>query len=73
MSNEKVPTPVDTLPAFNREDLWQYFPNRTREKRQPGLVINLHAILASRAWLNNYTSRNPKPPSLFGNVAGSVS
>ena len=35
--------------VLRKETLWQYFPNRTRAKRQSGLVMILHEIFAKRA------------------------
>ncbi|CAL9241215.1 unnamed protein product, partial [Arabidopsis halleri] len=38
----------------------------TLEKVQSGKCKILQACLAKRAWLNNWISRKPSPPSVFG-------
>ena len=47
---------------------WQYFPNKTRARRQLGSVTMRHASFANRAWLNNCISLSPSPPIALGVV-----
>lgn len=47
---------------------WQYLPLRILASRQEGFVRIRQAFFARRAWLNIWTSQNPRPPCALGLV-----